>query len=365
MWKDCLVNSSVTHQSKKRPEGLFCVSPAAFIQGRHQKGHWCWIILPLQAPESADQQFTVRYRSFLQSWLLWHKFQGLWFYKPILLAEASSLVHLGWVCGKLFAGEIVSQHKVSIHLDAAFALSWRNIGLSGLCWNSDSMSTFQSSTNPPIPTQKPTITMTPPHPLHFHALQIFGDQVKSTDSSNQGLYIMLGIGWFWVESLFCHAVWVMPLAMKISLGCLSGVAHMHMLHARRAAPELHLILLAQDMEVLHITNWRFQHVKATHLLFWTSLIPFCMGNLRKRIWMLLSRSCTQNEFLRRMVWWTAAWHSKGANSKFVDLKRTWIVMAKLGQNGAIIYRTHWNEQGVWEYLNFQTSRPGSRLGLQH
>lgn len=176
---------------------------------------------------------------------------------------------------------------------------------------------------------------------------------------------MLGIGWFWVESLFCHAVWVMPLAMKISLGCLSGVAHMHMLHARRAVRELHLILLAQDMEVLHITNWRFQHVKATHLLFWTSLIPFCMGNLRKRIWMLLSRSCTQNEFLRRMVWWTAAWHSKGANSKFVDLKRTWIVMAKLGQNGAIIYRTHWNEQGVWEYLNFQTSRPGSRLGLQH
>ena len=153
----------VWHTSQRRGQkDYFCVSPFAFIQGRHQKGHWCWIILPLQAPESADQQFTVRYRSFLQSWLLWHQFQGLWFYKPVLLAEANSLVHLGWVCGKLFAGEIVSQHKVSIHLDAAFALSWLNIGLSGLCWNSDSMSTFQSSTNPPIPTQKPTITMTPP-----------------------------------------------------------------------------------------------------------------------------------------------------------------------------------------------------------
>lgn len=136
-----------------------------------------------------------------------------------------------------------------------------------------------------------------------------------------------------------------------------------MLHyARRAAPELHLILLAQDMEN-HITNWRFQHVEATHPLFWTSLIPFCMGNLQKRIWMLLSRSCTQNEFLRRMVWSTAAWHSKGVHSKFVDLKRTWIVMPKLGQNDAI-YRTHWNEQGFWD-RNFQKFRSGSRLGLQH
>ena len=145
---------------------------------------------------------------------------------------------------------------------------------------------------------------------------MFGDQLKSTDSSNQGLYIMLGIGWFWVESLFCHAVWVMPLAMKISPGFRSGVAHMHMLHARRVAQELHLlhlILPVQDMEnhEIHITNWRFQHVKATHPLFWTSLIPFCMGNLRKRIWMLLSRSCTQSEFLRRMGWSIAAWHSKG------------------------------------------------------